>query len=477
MTNRARIRQKSLKSRLFMHPWPLNSWTGAALVCGLLGAIGTVQPASAQSLEQAMAQAYVTNPTLDAQRASLRATDEGVPQALGAYRPQLTGQLSVGRSISYTDPITSGVADGRATPKIAQLSVSQPIYRGGRLSAGVSNAENLVEAQRAALLDTEQRVLLQVATSYMDVVRDQALVKLSINNEQVLVRQLEAAQDRFRVGEITRTDVSQAESRLARAKANRINYEGQLTGSRSTYERVVGALPGQLAPPKPAFKLPVTLEEGIELAKSNNPAVLSALFNERASQDRIDVANADRLPDVSLTASARRSWDPSATIDRQDTLSVQGQVTIPLYTGGGAEARVREAKHTANQRRIQLEEQRRQTAESAIRAWQSLDTARASIKSREAQVRAAEIALEGVRQEASVGSRTVLETLDAEQELLDAKVQLVTSQRDEVVGAFTLLSAVGQLTARQLGLPVEYYDFTAHYKAVRGKWWGTGIDP
>lgn len=450
---------------------------GAAM---MVGAASFAAPmATAQTLEQALAQAYSTNPTLAAQQARLRAVDESVPQALAGYRPTARVTLGVTRSASNSDYGVNQSTGAETNAKAITGSVSQPLFD-ATVTPSVRRAENLVQAQRASLLSTEQSVLLNAATAYLDVVQNQAVLALTINNEQVLKRQLDAAQDRFRVGEYTRTDVSQSQSRLASAVAQRVQAEGNLQASRATYQRMMGALPGELKAPKPRFKLPRNLDELVELARSNNPAVLSASYNEAAQRHTVDQQYGRLLPSANLTASASRTYDPGRSsgidLDRTDSLTLQAQVVIPLYQAGLPEALVREAKQTANQYRIQIEENQRQVTESAVSAWQSLQTARASIESYQAQITASRIALDGVRQEAQVGSRTVLDVLDQEQELLNARVNLVRSQRSEMVAAFTVLSAVGQLTARQLNLPVQYYDAGAHYEAVRDKWVGTGID-
>ncbi len=434
-------------------------------------AVGLAGPVSAQSLEEALAAAYQSNPTLEAQRAQLRATDELVPQARSGFLPNVEISGDVGRVRTE-----QGAQVGVISPRNVDLNVSQPIYRGGRTSAGVSRAENLVQSQRATLIAAEQDVLLDAATAYLNVVRDQAVLDLNINNEQVLRRQLEASQDRFRVGEITRTDVSQAESRLARALADRIQAEGLLSASRAEYARLVGAAPGKLNQPSPTIALPNTLDETVSLAVDNNPTVISAKFAEAAAEDGVDVARGQLLPSVSVVGNVGRSWNQTRQDTFSDSASVVARVTVPLYQAGLATAQVREAKQTASQRRAQVEAQVRASREVAIRAWEALVTARASIQALRSQVRSAEIALEGVRQEATVGSRTVLDVLDAEQELLNARVQLVRSQRDELVAAFQVLSATGQLTAGRLGLPVQSYDYEANYREVRNKLWGTSID-
>jgi TolC family type I secretion outer membrane protein len=439
-----------------------------------LGVLSFAPAVSAQSLEEALAQAYLGNPSIEAQRAQLRATDELVPQALSGYRPSAQASASFGWQDQDARTQT-GAIDRFSRPASIGIDITQPLYRGGRTVAATERAENLVQAQRAALLSTEQDVLLQAATAYLDVVRDQAVVELNVNNVQVLERQLEAFRDRFSVGEITRTDVSQADARLARAIADRIEAEGLLQASRAVFARVVGTPPGTLAAPVLQFELPASLEEAVTLAQSNNPSVVAAQFAERAALSAVDQVRGEMLPEVGLRGSLSRNWEPQISTDRADVASITAQVTIPLYQSGAVSSRVREAKHEAGRRRIEIEEARRQATENAIRAWEALTTSRAGIRSRQSQVDAAEVALEGVRQEAAVGARTSLDILDAEQELLDARVGLVRAQRDQIVATFQILAATGQLTARQLALPVEYYDHEDYYREVRDKWYGTDL--
>ncbi len=449
------------------------SITGRGLIVpAILVAMGLVTPATAQTLQEALAQAYTANPQLEAQRAALRAVDEQVPQALSNYRPTVEGTASIGTAETDVSGAAGVANNGSRTtqPRTLGVAVTQPIYRGGRTAAQVSRAENVVQAGRAQLFATEQTILLNAATAYFDVVRDQATLELNTNNEQVIGRQLEATRDRFRVGEVTRTDVSQAESRLAGATSNRILSEGNLASSRAVYTRIVGSTPGRLTQPRPTFSLPASMQETIDLAVAANPSIVASQFTEAAARDAIDQVRGEALPSVNLRGSLQRGLETSANAYRTDSGSVTAQLTVPLYQAGAVTSRVREATQTAGQRRIEIDQARTQTIETAIRAWQALTTSRASIQSRQAQVRAAEIALEGVRQEATVGSRTTLDVLDAEQELLNARVGLVQSQRDELAAAFQILAATGQLGARQLNLPVQAYDVEENYRSVRDRW-------
>lgn len=447
-----------------------NRLASAGLIAALL-AFATPGAAVAQSLTEVLATTYATNPRLLAGRAELGATNELVPQALSGWRPIIAGTAGLGETWRDSD-----VGSDTSTPRSVGVSVSQPVYRGGRTVAETRQAESLVLAQRARLVAIEQDVLLDAVAAYVDVLRDMAVLELTINNEQVLSRQLEASRDRFEVGEITRTDVAQSEARLARATSFRIAAEGDLTESRARFVESVGEAPATLETPPIVTTLPASLEEAIETAVATNPDVIAVDYVERAARDGIDVVFGELLPSISLESRVEYEKDVATFIDNQTTASVEARLTVPFYQAGEVSSRVREAKKRASQRRLEMAEQRRNAAEFATTAWEALSTARAQITAFEANVRSAGIALEGVREEAQVGSRTVLDVLDAEQELLDARVNLVRAKRDEIVAGFQLLSAVGNLTARDLDLPVEYYDYQADYLEVRNKLWGVSVN-
>jgi outer membrane protein len=435
--------------------------------------LAIVQSASAQSLSEALSAAYNNNPTLLAARASLRATDEGVPQALSNWRPTVNVTGEYGRQRQEFQPPSASNPDQILTPNTKSLTLSQPLYRGGRTEAATDSAEALVLAGRQDLAATERRVLLDAVTAYMDVVQNQAVLELNRNNEEVLRRQLEAVRERFRVGEITRTDVAQSESRLSRATADRISAEGALVSSRAVLARVIGEMPRVLTQPPPLPQLPVSEEEALAIAFDENPDLLGARFREVAAKNDVRTASGALLPTISLNGTLTDASESSRRNLGTETAKVAVQLTMPLYEGGAVYSQTRQRKQTHNQRRIQVEEQRRAVRQSVVQAWENLSTARSNIVARRAQVEAARIALEGVQQEAEVGSRTTLDVLDAEQESLDARVAEVRSRRDEYVAGFTLASAVGRLNARQLTLPVEYYDPETNYNRVRDKWFGT----
>lgn len=443
---------------------------GMATAIGL--AIPTQTPASAQSLEQALTAAYANNPTLAAQRASLRAIDEGVSQALGNWRPSvsLTGDLA--RAHTYNTTRSSSTRGQVRSPRGAEINITQPLFRGFRTVSAVREAKSSVKAERARLTGVEQTVMVNVATSFMSVVRDQAILELNINNEQVLKRQLEATRDRFEVGEITRTDVHQAEARHAGATADRVTAEGNLETSRATYFNVVGEAPGRLVQPDPIAGLPESKAQAMEMAQKYYPTVVAAEFDERVARERVRGIRGELLPTVSLVGKLSRDLESASNSSRVDEGSITAQISIPIFQQGIVYSRLRAAKQTASAERLQTDQARRNAVEMATTSWEALTTARARIKSFSAQVEANEIALEGVQREAAVGSRTVLDVLDAEQELLDAKVSLVGAQRDETVASIRLRATVGALTAQGLNLPVDYYDPRAHYQEVKGKWTG-----
>jgi TolC family type I secretion outer membrane protein len=309
-------------------------------------------------------------------------------------------------------------------------------------------------------------------TAYLDVVRDGARVELTRNNEQVLQRQLQATRDRFQVGEVTRTDVAQAEARLARANSDRSTAEGDLQISRATYERVVGNQPGKLEPPPPLPPLPTSLDEAAQAALRENPDLQRANYNEEAAKQAVRAALGVLYPSVNLVGRIQRT-DEQVTEELQTRNdSIVAQVIVPLYQSGTEYAAVRQAKELRSQRMLDIEQARRVATEAARQSWEALLAARERIKGRSEQVRASEIALEGVRQEAAVGSRTTLDVLDAEQELLDSRVALVIADRDAYVAAYRVVASIGRLSAERLALKVPLYDPTQHYKEVRDKWIG-----
>jgi len=450
-------------------------------LAGLL--VGSLPPSTqGQTLTQALADSYNTNPQLLAQRALLRATDEQVPQALANWRPTVNFTGQVGGTRAAVTPQSLGLLPhpgGLTTystfySNSLNLQIAQPIYSGGRTVAQTSQAINTVQSTRAQTLAIETTVFQAVATAYLDVVRDQALVEVNRNNVAVLRKQLEATQDRFRVGEVTRTDVAQAEASLAQAIGQLVTTQGNLENSRAEYVRAVGHRPGTLILPRERPALPATVEEAASLAANNNFNVISANFAELAARDNIDFVRGQLQPQISIVGTLNRAFAPSVTQNSalQQSGAIAAQMTMPLYEGGAIYSQTRAAQQTVGQRRSQVDDSRRAAVQLATQSWSTLQAARASISSFASAVRAAQIALEGTQQEALVGTRTVLDVLVQNQTLLQTQSQLVTAEHDAALAEFNVAAATGRLIAPELKLPVKLYDMERHYKEVRDKWIG-----
>ena len=483
----------------------LASPSGLALALALPGLAAVAQPARSQSLSEALAQTYANNPTLLAARAQLRSVDENVPQALANWRPTVSITSAVGvtdsrnRSLQQSyDPVerrnffqqpqsqTVQTAQGPVTFAVPntthverstatnQIVISQPVFRGGRTVANTRRAENQVLAQRARLLQTEQQILQQTIEFYVNVIRDQELLRLNINNEQVLTEQLRATSERFRVGEITRTDVAQAESRLAAARASRTQSEGDLQISRAQFQRLVGVPPQRLVAPQPLRPPVRNAQEAGQVAATNNPNVVAALFDEAGARDNINIQLGALLPTLSLQGQAFRNDNQLQPHTRLTGGQITANLSVPIYQGGAEYAVVRQARQQAQQFRQTVDEQRRNAVQQATQAWEQFQSSRAQVDSQRAAIRAAEIALDGVQREAIVGSRTTLEVLNQEQELLSNRVNLVRALTTAVLQSYSLAAALGRLTAQDLGLDVEPYDVRAYYNAVRNRWSGLG---
>ncbi len=451
----------------------------SVLTIGLAASVGVslapVDVSKAESLQDALAGAYLYNPTLKAARAELRATDEGVPLARSNYRPTISGTAS--QTYSYTEANPTGGNSDRDTRSYG-VTLSQPIFRGFRTRNAISGAEAQVEAGRESLRDSEQTVLLSAVTAYMNVVRDQAVLSLRRNNRRVLQQQQQATQDRFQVGEVTRTDVAQANARVSGAESEISAAQALLQASRATYAQIIGHMPTDLSQPGPARGLPRSLEEAIAIAEGENPSILEAIFLERAQQHAIDETKGELLPSVNLEASYTNSEGAGGGSNRTETTSVSGVLSVPLYQAGAVSSRIRRGIETRSQLRHLIDVAREAARASVISAWGDYTAGRAQIVSDRAQVEATQIALRGVREEEKVGQRTVLDVLNAEQDVLNAQVALVTSRRDYIVASYALLDAMGRLAAASIGLPVEQYDSTQHYREVEHKWigWSTSIE-
>ncbi len=457
---------------------------GLAFVLAIGAVVAMAGGAGAQprTLNDALALTYSTNPTLLAARAQLRAVDENVPQALSGWRPTVTITANAGYiDGSNTQLIRSPLGNRTVTTdtnrgtNTQQFVVNQPLYRGGATRANTNRAQNQVMAQRASLISTEQTVFTNAVSAYVGVIQATQVLALAINNEQVLARQLQATQERFRVGEITRTDVAQAEAALAGATAQRTNAEGELQTARSAFQQVIGVpAPDRLVEPQP-LKLPASsVQQARDLASNNNPNVVAALFNDAAAKDNFDVQFSRLMPNLSLQGTLARAEDVNTKDLTTNIAQLLVVLSVPLYQGGAEYASIRQARQQQQQTRQQIEDARNAAVQAVTQAWSTYTAQRASIESTRQQIRSNEIALEGVQREAIVGSRTTLDVLNAEQTLLISRVNLVRNLASLVNASYAVASASGRLTARDLNLNVPLYDETAYYKAVRDRLIGTG---
>lgn len=436
----------------------------------------------ADTIETALVQAYQNNPQINAQRALVRATDENVPQALSGYRPRVSATATYGAQYTDTTQVTTSGATGQTVvnrqsgwqdPRSVGATLTQTLYNGFQTGNRTRQAESQVSSARETLRVIEQTVLLDAATAYMNVLRDSATLDLQRRNVEVIQEQLRQTRDRFNVGEVTRTDVAQAESRVAAAQSQMLAAQSNLATSKAAYRRIIGVEPGNLRPGTPVDRLsPRTLDLAVAQGQAENPAVTAAEYGVDIAALQVKINEGSLYPTVTVNASVQQNWDSTLNTPRSFTGAVVGQVSVPLYQGGSEYALIRQAKETVSQRRLELALNRDQARANVVQAWAQLEAAKAQIEATRAQVAAAEIALNGVREEARVGQRTTLDVLNAQQELVNARVALVTAQRDRVVASYTLLSAVGRLSVPVLGLQVPMYDPMVHYQQVRDSWHG-----
>jgi outer membrane protein len=457
---------------------------GGLLAAAGVAAMVTAAAAHGEDLRGALVKTYATNPTIMGQRSQLRSLDEGVAIARAGRRPQISGNAGVNQNI-YSS--RAGFGSGRNVN--AGIDVSYPLFNGGRVSNQIGAANERVAAGRAALRATEGDVFTDAVGAYMDVIRDRSIVALNQNQVRVLETNLRATRDRFEVGDLTRTDVAQSEARLALARSTLATVQGRLRSSEETYRRVIGDLPTDLQPPPPLPALPRTADEAVDIALANNPDLISIAAQIRASGRDISVARADRLPTVSgvtqgdytnFLGSADDQFGGTGNANSQTTSAIGVQARIPIYQGGVVGARVRQAQA---QRSVLLErgvETERFVVASTRAAFSSYQAALQAIESNEVAVAANTLALEGTRAEQTVGTRNVLDVLNAEQELLNSQVALVTARRDAYVAGFALLNAMGRAEAEDLNLDGgALYDPLAHYNSTRRRTsdWSDDDDP
>jgi outer membrane protein len=439
---------------------------------------------AAETMEAALARAYQNNPQLNAQRAIVRQTDETVAQALSGYRPTLSANASVGReytdtkqNIPPTPPLiptgASFAAKGLSTPHSVGVTGQQALFNGEQTANKVREAESQVPAARETLRVMEQSVLLAAATVYMDVSRDSANLEVQQNNFHVLERMLKDTNQRFSVGQITSTDVAQSEAQLAAGEANLHAAESTLATTRANYRRIIGNDPLNLAPASPVDRhAPPTLTAAIALGSAQNPSVTAAEYGVDVAQLQVKIAEGALWPSLTLQGNVLRQWDSALLTPKLFTNSVMLNLSVPIYQGGAEYSAIRLDKENVGQQRLNVDQVRDQTQANVVEAWGQLQAAKAQVAAAERQGDASERALTGVRNEAVAGQRTTLDVLNAQQALVNARVSLITAQHDRVVASYSLLSAVGRLSAQTLALPVAIYDPAVHYQQVRDSWIG-----
>ncbi len=527
------------------------------MVSGL--AISAAAPATAETLESALAKAYQGNPTLNAGRAGVRAIDENVAIAQSGYRPQVnvgasigvqylqtrsgstvaagagaastgattastgtslggtsgtsvgtsTGTTGIGTStgttgIGTTGTSTSGVTSGTSgssgsgggvstsstatttqavtssrtlretyLPSSASLTVTQTLFNGFQTDNLTRRAESTVYSQRETLRYTELTVLYNAVQAYMNVLSNTATLELNRNNVEVLEEQLRQTRDRFNVGEVTRTDVAQAEARLAGARSQVSSAESALRTSIGIYRQNIGVEPRQLAPGRPLDRfVPGSLDSAIAVGLREHPQIVSAIHAVDAAEAQVKVLEGQLAPNLSLQGSLSQVYDQTGPNQAYFVGFVGGKLNIPIYEGGQTYAQIRQAKEQVDQTRIQVDQVRDQVRAQIVDFWGRLEAAKAQVIAAQAQVQANEVALNGVREEARVGQRTTLDVLNAQQELLTSRVNLIVAQRDRVIYSYGVVQAIGQLTARFTALPVEYYSAKVHYDQVKDLWFG-----
>ncbi len=443
-------------------------------ICGVRG----------ESMSGALFKTYQNNPNLNEQRANVRVRDEDIPKAWASARPQAGFQSSAGpQRVGIKEPNGFGQYGGRAymsdeysgLPRNMTLTVTQPIFDGWKTRSSVQQAESGVFAARADARQAEQEALQKGATAYMNVLRDTAVVNLRKNNIAVLQEQLRITRNRQELGEVTMTDVAQAEAALAQGRSDHAAAFGALQNSVATYVQIVGEEPKRLEP-APALEalLPKSREEAINEAFVEHPSIVSAEHQVDAAEAAVHVAEAALMPTASVGVQGIQLYDSYFGYPHTRQVSGQflAQLNVPIYQGGGEYAGIRQAKEKLGQARIHADVQRASVRAAVVQAYSQFNTAKAAIKFDGAAVKAAETALRGVRDEAAFGQRTTYDVLKAQQDLLDARVNLVTSQRDLVVGSYAILAASGRLSLETIEPDAQTYDLQLHFEQVKDNWIG-----
>lgn len=442
------------------------------LVVPLLAAVMVTPAVAADNLRNALAHAYRTSPELQAERSRQRATDEQLPQAQAGWRPTVEASADIGlRHLSGNDSTNSG-----SDPVGFKVTLVQPVFRGFRTQAATAQANEVIAAGRQELLSVEQDLLLKAVAAYMDVVLGRDVVRLRHSQVGILSRELKAAKGRFELGDVTRTDVAQALSRYQSAIANHDNAKADLSVSVAEFLRFIGRAPGKLQRPGLPGNIPPSLEDAVRRAERDNPEIIRAIHNEGAARHFVDVRHGALLPRVTLEAEYGYNTRTSTSSSDIEEAVVRGVLTVPIYQSGAAYSRLREAKELASRRRSLVLNAKRKIRSQVMRVWSRYREAERRITVVKAQVGAAIMAVEGVRKETLLGTRTTQETLDAERELMNARIDLAVARRDYVVRAYEVLAAVGRLNIRALGIDVAIYDPEAYTNAIDHKWTGATIN-
>jgi len=433
-------------------------------------------PLRADTMESALLRAYRNNPQLNAQRASVRAVDEGVPQALAGYRPKVAGTFTAG--VGYVNQLADSnvgkkIEEGDQTPHSAALAVTQTIYNGNQTANKTRAAESQVSGAREGLRLMEQSILLAAATIYMDYLRDAANLEVQRSNVKVLELTLRQTRDRYSAGLVTPTDVAQSEAQLAAANSQELAAESTLTTTRANFRRIIGNDPASLAAASPVDRyLPVTQAGAVELALRENPNVTAAMYGVDVSFLTVKINEGALLPTVSLQATVAKAWDPLITQINVFSAVASAQLNVPVYQGGMEYSLIRQSKETLEQQRLTLERVRDQARADLVTAWGQLVAGKAQVTAAQSQVTASEVAYEGTTKEAQAGQRTVIDILNAQQTLVNARIALVTAQHDRVVASYAVLNAIGRLSPQVLHLSTQTYDPSVHYQQVRDNWIG-----
>jgi outer membrane protein len=449
----------------------------ALLAAASLATIGA-GAGRAETISGALVKAYLTNPDINTQRAAVRVADENVPKANAGYLPTIEATGNIGVQRGKANVIT-GVGEFSTEPFTAYprgyaVTANETVFNGNRTLNSIRQAESQVFGAREQLRNTEQNTLLSAVTAYMDVLEDTAILDLDNNNVDVLKEQLRETRDRFTVGEVTRTDVAQAEASLALGQGQALSAVATLQGAIARYRQFIGDQPKSLAPVKPLMApLPKTLAEAISISQVEHPAISASLHGVDAAALQVKIAEGALYPTIGVSASLSNQFDvngePGIHVLAGEIL---GQITIPIYQGGAEYASTRQAKEALSQQEIQTDSFRNQVRQNVITAWSLVQAAVGVVRAARASVAANEVALTGVREEAKVGQRTTLDVLNAQQALLQARTTLVTAEHDQVVDSYSLMSAVGRLNIPSLGLAVAEYDPRVHFDQVKSKWIG-----